>query len=81
MGDPQSWFLQLQQQITDRVGEPVLLTIRMCYDDWFEVEIQTFMDRWGMAAGRNVETVIEGAIEMLLEMDEVVAEVMAGRGT
>lgn len=81
MGDPQSWFLQLQQQITNRVGEPVLLTIRMCYDDWFEVEIQTFMDRWGMAAGRNVETAIEGAIEMLLEMDEVVAEVMAGRGT
>jgi hypothetical protein len=53
----------------------------MCYDDWFEVEIQTFMDRWGMAASRNVETAIEGAIEMLLEMDEVVAEVMAGRGT
>jgi hypothetical protein len=79
MPDPQSWFLECQQQLAERVGEPVLLAIRLCYDDWFEVTIQTFTDRWGMAAGREVEAAVAGAVEMLLEMDGVVAEVMAGR--
>jgi hypothetical protein len=32
-----------------------------------------------MAAGREVEAAVAGAVEMLLEMDGVVAEVMAGR--
>jgi hypothetical protein len=57
----------------------VLLAIRLCYDDWFEVGIQTFTDRWGMAAGREVEAAVEGAVKMLLEMDDVATEVTAGR--
>jgi hypothetical protein len=32
-----------------------------------------------MAAGREVEAAVAGTVEMLLEMDGVVAEVMAGR--
>jgi hypothetical protein len=79
MTDPQSWFLECQQQLAERVREPVLLAIRLCYDDWFEVTIQTFTDRWGMAAGRELEAAVAGAVEMLLEMDEVVAEVTAGK--
>ena len=75
MTDGQAWFLEKQQQITDRVGEPVLLVIKMAFDTWFEVEINTFTGRMGMAAGEEVETAIEGAVEMLLEMDEVIAEV------
>jgi hypothetical protein len=74
MTDPQSWFLQRQQQLADRVGEPVLLAIHLCYDDWFEVIIRSFTDRWGMAAGREVEAAVAGALEMLLEMDRVIAE-------
>ncbi|NLF66568.1 MAG: hypothetical protein GX579_18405 [Chloroflexi bacterium] len=79
MSNAQSWFLERQQLLAERVGEPVLLTIRICYDDWFEVEIQTFTDRRGIAAGRDVEVTVAGALEMLLEMDDVIAEVMAGR--
>jgi len=79
MSNAQSWFLECQQQLADRVGEPVLLSIRLCYDDWFEVELQTFTSRRGMAAGREVEPTIAGALEMLLEMDDVIAEVMARR--
>jgi hypothetical protein len=79
MTDPQSWFIECQQQLAERVGGPVLLAIRLCYDDWFEVEIQTFTDRWGMAAGREVEAAVEGAVNMLLEMDDVATEVTAGR--
>lgn len=79
MNNAQSWFLERQQELADRVGEPVLLAIRLCYDDWFEVEIQTFTDRWGMAAGHEVEAAVEGALAMLLEMDDVAAEVTAGR--
>lgn len=80
MTEPQSWFLERHQQLAERVGEPVLLTIHLCYDDWFEVEVQTFTDRWGMAAGREVEAAVADAVEMLLDMDSVVAEVMAGKG-
>jgi len=58
-----------------RVGEPVLLVIKMAFDTWFEVEINTFTGRMGMAAGEEVEIVIEEAVEMLLEMDAVIAEV------
>jgi hypothetical protein len=81
MNNAQSWFLAWQQQLAERVGEPVLLAIRLCYDDWFEVEIQTFTDRWGMAASREVEAAVEGALAMLLEMDEVVAEVVGGKSS
>jgi hypothetical protein len=45
MTDPQSGFLECQQQLVERVGEPVLQAIRPCYDDWFEVITQTFTDR------------------------------------
>lgn len=79
MTNPQSWFLDLQQQIMGRVGEPVLLSIRMCFDDWFEVEVNTFTDRWGTAADRDVETAIDDAVDMLLQMDEVIAEVTSKR--
>ena len=63
MTDLQSWFLARQQQLAEKVGEPVLLTIRLCYDDWFEVTIQTFTDRWGMAAGREGEGAVTGALQ------------------
>jgi hypothetical protein len=77
MTDIQFWFLQLQRQLTDRVGEPILLIIKMPFDEWFEVEIQTFTDRWGVAANREVDKAIEAAVEMLLQMDEVIAEITA----
>ena len=72
-GKSGSW--QKRQQITERVGEPVLLTIKMAFDTWFEVEITTFTGRMGMAAGEEVETAIEEAVEMLLQMYTVIAEV------
>lgn len=75
MSDGKSWFLEKQQQITDRVGEPVLLVIKMPFDAWFEVEINTFTGRMGMATDQEVETAVEQAVEMLLEMDEVIAEI------
>lgn len=79
MPDPQSGFFERRQQLAERVGEPVLLMIRIGYDDWFAVQIQTFTDRWGMAAGREVEAAVAGAVEMLLAMDDVLAEVIAGK--
>ena len=51
----------LQRQLTDKVGEPVLLTIRLPFDEWFEVAIPTFTDRWGIAAGQEVDAAIEAA--------------------
>ena len=51
-----------------------MLGIRLVYDDWFEVEVHTFTDRFGLAAGRDLETAIAEAAAMLLELDRVVAE-------
>ena len=45
------------------------------WDEWFEVEIQTFSDRWGVAANRDVDAAIADTAEMLLGMNEVVAGV------
>ena len=75
MSDGQAWFLEKQEQITERVGEPVLLVVKRAFDTWFEVEINTFTGRMGMAAGEEVETATEEAVEMLLEIDAVIAEV------
>ena len=75
MTDGQTWFLEKQQQITERVGEPVMLTIKMPFDEWFDVKIQTFNEeRFGIAAGRDLETAIEESLKMLLELDQVIAE-------
>ncbi len=52
-----------------------MLTIKMAFDTWFEVEINTFTGRMGMAIGEEVETAIDEAVEMLLEMDEVIVEI------
>ena len=49
----------------------------MPFDEWFEVETWTFTDHWGVAANREVDKAIEDAVEMLLEMDEVIAEIIA----
>lgn len=72
--DQQAELLRIQQELAERVGEPVLLSIRVAYDDWFEVEVHTFTDRFGMAAGRHLKTAIEEAVVMLLELDQVIAE-------
>ena len=53
-----------------------MLTIKMPFDEWFDVKIQTFNEeRFGIAAGRDLETAIEEAVEMLLELDRVIAEI------
>jgi hypothetical protein len=74
MTDPQTWFIKTQEELAERVGEPVLVVIRVVYNDWFEVEIHTFTSRFGTAADRNLEQAIEWAVVMLLEMDKVIAE-------
>ena len=53
MSDGQAWFLAKQLQIMERAGELVLLTIKMAFETWFEVEINTFTGRMGMAGSRK----------------------------
>jgi hypothetical protein len=50
-----------------------MVTIRVPFDDWFEVEIHTFNARFGQGNGRDVEAAIADATKMLLELDEVIA--------
>jgi hypothetical protein len=72
--DLQAELLKRQQALAEKVGEPVLLSVRLVYDNWFEVEIGTFTDRFGAAAGRDLERAVEEAAIVLLELDRVAAE-------
>ena len=49
-----------------------MLNIRVVYDGWFEVEIHTPADRFGIADGRDLEKAFEEAEAMVVELDRVV---------
>jgi hypothetical protein len=52
------------------VGEPVILTSKMPFDEWFDVKDWAFnQERLDIAAGRDLETTIQEAVEMLLHVD------------
>ncbi|MCI0394782.1 MAG: hypothetical protein L0332_30355 [Chloroflexi bacterium] len=66
-----TWLLQEQQRLAEEVGEPLFITIRLVYDGFIEVEVQTFTDRHGMAAGYSLPETLVAAVETLLYLDEV----------
>ncbi|MGB4869316.1 MAG: hypothetical protein WBP47_04670 [Candidatus Promineifilaceae bacterium] len=69
----QAWLLQEQQRLADIVGEPLFVTIRLIYDGSVEVEVETFTDRHGMAAGDSLPETWQAAVETLLVLDEICA--------
>jgi hypothetical protein len=46
------------------------VTIRIVYDGFVEVDVETFDGRWGTATGWVLDQVLEEAVAMLLQLDE-----------
>ena len=64
-------LLQEQSRLAGKVGEPIFVTIRLVYDGFVEVDIETITGRNGMACGGLLPEVLLSAVETLLYLDEV----------
>lgn len=65
----QTWLLNRQDELAERVGEPVMLLLRLVYDGYLEVELITPSGRSGLAVGGRLTDLLEEAVEMLLALD------------
>ena len=65
------WLLQEQQRLAEKVGEPIFVTIRLVYDGFCEVDIQTINGRFGRAGGDRLPETMNDAVETLLDLDEI----------
>jgi len=67
----QDWLMQEQQRLAEKVGEPIFVTIRMVYDGYIEVEVETGTGRHGIAEGDSLPETLTSAVETLLYLDEI----------
>ena len=67
---PPDWLQQEQRRLTDSLGEPPLITIRLIYDGFYEVEVSTFSDRHGTGGGWSLPEAVAAAVDCLLALDE-----------
>ncbi len=65
------WLLQEQQRLAEKVGEPIFVTIRLVYDGFCEVDIETVNGRFGQAGGDRLPETMNDAVETLLYLDEI----------
>ena len=49
-----AWLLQEHQCLAEKVGEPLFVTIRLVYDGFAEVDVETFTGRNRMAGGDSL---------------------------
>jgi hypothetical protein len=60
------WLLKEQHRLAEQVGEPLLVTIRLVYDGFIEVDVKTFAGQQGMAGGESLPETLAAAVETLL---------------
>ncbi len=65
------WLLSEQHRLTEEVGEPLFVTIRLVYDGFIEVDVETFTGQQGLASGDSLPETLNAAIETLLHLREV----------
>lgn len=61
-----NWLLEEQHRLAEKAGEPLFVTIRLVYDGFIEVDVQTFTGRQGMAGGESLPETMAAAVETLL---------------
>lgn len=66
----QAWLRDQQERLATAVGEPLFVTIRIVYDGFVEVDVETVEGRWGTAAGWVLDQALEEAVAMLQQLDE-----------
>lgn len=52
-----------QQRLAEKVGEPLLVTIRIVYDGSFEVDVWTFSGQQGVSSGDSLSKALIAAVE------------------
>ena len=66
----QAWLRDQQERLATAVGEPLFVTIRIVYDGFVEVDVETVEGRWGTASGWVLDQALEEAVAMLQQLDE-----------
>ena len=66
----QVWLRDQQERLATTVGVPLFVTIRIVYDGFVEVDVETFDGRCGTAAGWVLDQALEEAVAMLQQLDE-----------
>jgi hypothetical protein len=66
-----AWLLKEQQRLAEKVGEPIFVTIRLVYDGFCEVDIETINGRFGQAGGDLLPETMNDAVETLLYLDKI----------
>jgi hypothetical protein len=61
----QDLLLHEQHRLAEKVGEPLLVTIRIVYDESFEVDVKTFSGQQGVASGESLSKPLTIAVETL----------------
>jgi hypothetical protein len=68
--NPLDWLQQEQNRLTQKLGEPILIRIRLIYDGFYEVKISTFTDRYGLGKGWSLPEALAAAVDCLLALDK-----------
>jgi hypothetical protein len=66
----QVWLRDQQERLATAVGVPLFVTIRIVYDGFVEVDVETFDGRWGTAAGWVLDQALEEAVAMMQQLEE-----------
>jgi hypothetical protein len=61
--------------LASRVGEPISITLRVLPDDDFQLDLETFSGRHGIAYGTSLTQMLADSEESLLQIDEVLQEI------
>ena len=74
MAETETWLLEELKALTVRVGEPVLITLRILPDDDLQLDLETRSGRHGIAFGTSLSQMLTEAEEALFQIDEVLQE-------
>lgn len=66
----QAWLRDQQERLAKAVGVPLFVTIRVVYDGFVEVDVETFDGRRGTAAGWVLDQALEEAVAMMQQLEE-----------
>jgi hypothetical protein len=66
----QAWLRDQQERLATAAGVPLFVTIRIVYDGFVEVDVETFDGRWGTAAGWVLDQALEEAVAMMQQLEE-----------
>jgi hypothetical protein len=74
MAETETWLKQQLKALAAKVGEPVSMTLHVLPDDDFQLNLETYSGRHGIAYGTSLSQMLADAEEALFQIDEVLQE-------